>query len=258
MTTTHELPPYFGIMAVDTVKFTRNPSAHQPRLSEAIPRLVQTAFEQCGLDRIWESRAFDQGTGDGFFFGVPYQQTAFLLYPLLDKLQKVLEEHDRLLRGQDRDLRLRLRAAIHLGAVSGSGDDHDRVGTPVNDTFRLLDSGPVRQAMDTSNPDVTLLAAIVSQHLFEVIVRAGHTPGLHPDRFEYVTAEVADKGFVQPAWMYVPKPSRASAQQPAVTAQPPATDAAAPGGTTIHGNVGNSVSGGNVSGNVRQTGGRAS
>lgn len=259
MTATQELPSYCGIMAVDTVKFTRNPSAHQPGLNRAITQSLQTAFERSGLGRIWEGRRFSEGTGDGFVFGVSHEYTPFLLHPLLDQLQKVLEEHDRSLRGQDRALRLRLRAAIHLGAVAGCGGEHDPIGKPVNDTFRLLDCDAVRQAMDISNPDVTLLAALISQRVFEEIVHAGYTPDLHPDRLENVVAEIADKEFAQPAWLYVPKPSRLNAAAPptASTAQP--TAASAPSGrTTIHGNVGNSISGGTFSGNVKQSEGRAS
>jgi hypothetical protein len=64
------------------------------------------------------------------------------------------------------------------------------MGTPTNDTFRLLDSKPIREKMDSSNPDVTFLAAIVSQRVFEDVVRAGYTTDLHPDRLEHVIAEV--------------------------------------------------------------------
>ena len=179
---------------------------------------------------------------------------------LLDRLQSVLEEQDRLLRSQDRSLRLRLRVALHIGPVPDSGGWSDNIGTPTNDTFRLLDSQQIRRELDSSNPDITLLAAIVSQRVFEDVVRAGYTPDLPPDRFQPVIAEVTGKEFVQPAWMYVPKPSRAgkvsSVTQQSGAPKSPVDDASR--GTTIHGNVGNSISGGTFSAEVRQTGGKAS
>lgn len=109
-----------------------------------------------------------------------------------------------------------------------------------------------------SNPDVTLLAAILSQRAFEDVVRAGYTGSLHPDRFEQVTAEVPGKDFAQPGWLYVPKPSRRNAPSHnapshSAAAEPNATPSSAT--TTVHGNVGNSISGGTVMGNVRQSGG---
>ncbi|HVB41150.1 MAG TPA: hypothetical protein VNF47_00410 [Streptosporangiaceae bacterium] len=262
MPATRELPPSRAIFAVDTEKFTRNPSARQPELSDAIPELLGSAFARCGLAEVWAARRFPQGTGDGYVFGVPEQHAPFLLDPLLDQLQEVLEEHDRRLRSQDRSLRLQLRAAIHMGSVPDSGGRREGIGTPVNDTFRLLDSESIRQELSDRNPDITLLAAIASQRVFEDVVRAGFTPGLPPDRFRPVIAEVAGKEFVQPAWLYVPKPSqpgdralRPAARRGSGGAEPAAP---APGRTTIEGNVGNAITGGTFSAEVRQTGGSGS
>ncbi|MQY09484.1 hypothetical protein [Actinomadura macrotermitis] len=258
MTGTTALPPSRGLLAVDTVGFTRNPGRHQPELSAAIPALLESAFTRCGLAEVWAARCFPRGTGDGYLIGVPHEHTPYLITPLLDALQAVLEEQDRHLRARDRDLRMRLRVAVHLGSVPHTGTDQDGIGTPTNDTFRLLDSDPVRQAVKDSNPDVTLLAAIVSQRVFEDVVRAGYTGTLHPDRLDYVTAEVAEKDFAQPAWLYVPKPSRLPA---AATATPPPgspnaeAGQAAPSGTTIHGNVGTSLSGGTFGSGLTINGG---
>lgn len=260
MSATQALPPPCAIFAVDTEKFTRNPSARQPGLRDAITELLGSASARCGLAELWEARTLAQGTGDGYVFAVPHQRASFLLDPLLDQLQEDLEEHDRRLRSEDRSLRMRLRVAIHMGSVPDSGGQREGVGTPMNDTFRLLDSDPVKQELSHSNPGITLLAAIVSQRVFEDVVRAGYTPGLPPDRFRPVIAEVADKEFVQPAWIYVPKPSRASDRPPraAVPKGSGGADSAGapagqtPYGTTIHGGVGNSITGGSFSGEVRQ------
>lgn len=267
MPATQALPPPRAIFAVDTEKFTRNPSARQPELREAITALLGSAFGRCGLAKVWETRTSPQGTGDGYVFAVPQQRAPFLLDPVLDRLQVDLEEYDRRLRSENRSLRLRLRVAIHMGCVPDPAGQREGVGTPMNDTFRLLDSDPVKHELRNSNPDTTLLAAIVSQRVFEDVVRAGYTPGLPPDRFRPVIAEVAGKEFVQPAWVYVPKPSRASDRPPQSAAgegsgSADSTDARAAGqrpyGTTIHGNVGNTITGGNFSAEVRQQAGESS
>lgn len=267
MPATQALPPPRAIFAVDTEKFTRNPSARQPGLREAITALLGKTFGRCGLAKDWETRALPQGTGDGYVFAVPQQRAPFLLDPVLDRLQVDLEEYDQRLRSENRSLRLRLRVAIHMGSVPDPAGQREAVGTPMNDTFRLLDSDPVRHELTDSNPDITLLAAIVSQRVFEDIVRAGYTPGLPPDRFRPVIAEAAGKEFVQPAWVYVPKPSRAGDRPPQTpegrgSGSADATDTPAAGqrpyGTTIRGNVGNSISGGNFSAEVRLQAGESS
>ncbi|MEU6034721.1 hypothetical protein ABZ801_04880 [Actinomadura sp. NPDC047616] len=259
MVVTRKMPPMRGIMAVDAVGFSKNPSRPQPELSAAIPQVLAEAFDRCDLSEVWSARRFEEGTGDGYLFGVPHEDVPCLLHPLLDTLQEVLEEHDERLRARSRTLRLRLRVAVNMGAVpDDGGDPRDGIGTPTNDTFRLLDSRPIREVMANSNPDVTLLGAIVSERVFQEAVVAGHTE-LHPDRFERVTAEVKDKAFAQPAYLYVPTPSRkAGGDEP--DAEPPGRSAppVASSMTSIHGNVGNSISGGTFTGNVQQSGGALS
>lgn len=260
MTPTRRMPPFRGIMAVDAVGFSRNPSNELPDLSASIPDLLSKTFERCGLPEIWTTRRFPQGTGDGYLFGVTHDETPYLIDPIFDELQKVLEEQNQVLQAQSRDLRLRLRVSVHIGAVPDQGDVRDGIGTPTNDTFRLLDSDVIKQALKNSNPDVTLVAAIVSQRVFEEVIRAGYTNDLHPDRFEHVIAEVPGKDFAEPAWLYIPKRSHTAAT-PAPTPDTSTSSPASPispGGTTIHGDVGNSISGGEISGNVQQGNGRSS
>jgi class 3 adenylate cyclase len=203
------LPPYRGILAVDTERFTGNPSARQPDLGAAVHEVLQSALERCGHPQLWEQRRFPQGTGDGCLFGVFPEKLPFLLSPFLDALDAALADKDDSLRAVNRGTRLRLRVSVNVGPVPDSGDElRDRIGEPTNTTCRLLDSTPVRNALRQSNPDVTLMAAIVSQRVFDDVIRAGYTPALHPDQLEQVTAEVPGKDFAEPAWLYVPRPSR--------------------------------------------------
>lgn len=224
------LPPYRGILAVDTERFSRNPSARKPDLSAAVQEVLRTALERCGHSQIWEQRRFPQGTGDGYLFGVFSKALPFLLSPFLDALHETLAEKDDSLRIIDRGTRLRLRVSVNVGPVPDSGDElRDRVGTPMDTACRLVDSTAVKNALKRSNPDVTLMAAIVSQRVFDDVIRAGYTPALHPDQLKQVTAEVPGKDFAEPAWLYVPRPSRLAPQDREDTSIDPAEPSRRPG-----------------------------
>jgi hypothetical protein len=256
------LPPYRALLAVDIEKFSPNPSARLPDLSARLPAILRQAMERGGLQQVWLERRFDQSTGDGYLLGTEPEHLPFLVHPLLGNLQEVLAEHDRQLRALDRGLRLRLRVSLHVGPVPDTGDQwRDRVSTPTNDVFRLLDSGPVREALTASNPDVTLMAAIISQRVFEDVVLGGYT-SLHPDSFEPVTAEIPSKNFAQPAWLYLARASRGpkpQADQPAgpdrIKDDPLDSPTPPPGreGQTnvFHGRVGQNMSMGNINGGVQ-------
>ncbi|MEV0594861.1 hypothetical protein [Nonomuraea cavernae] len=240
---------------MDTVKFSGNPSAQLPGLSARIPQVLGKAFDRCGLAEIWTEKRFPQAAGDGYVFGVRPEHVPFLVHPLLDELQQVLQEEDARLRSIDRKLRMRLRASIHLGPVPDSGDaGRDRIGTPTNYTFRLLDSQPIKNAMGRTEPDVTLLAAIVSQRLFDDVVAAGYT-ATHPSQFAEVMAEVPGKDFKHPAWLYIPRNSLWGDPPPGarVEAAPPGSPGA---GTVIHGdNIGGSSHRASGHGTVNVVGG---
>jgi hypothetical protein len=224
------LPPYRGIFAVDTERFTGNPSAHQPDLSAAVQQVLGMALERCGHHQIWEQRRFPQGTGDGYLFGVLPEVLPFLLSPFLSALDETLAEKDDALRAINRGTRLRLRVSVNVGPVPDSGDEiRDRIGHPMNTTFRLLDSRPVKNALKVSNPDVTLMAVIVSQRVFDDVIRAGYTPALHPDQLEQVTAEVPGKDFAEPAWLYIPRPSRLTCREDGDTSGAPSEPPRNPG-----------------------------
>lgn len=223
------LPPYRGILAVDAERFTRHPSSHLPGLSADIQEVLRTAFDRCGMPELWERRRFPQSTGDGCLFGVHPEMVPFLLHPFLYALHESLVDKDESLRAVDRGLRLRLRVSINIGPVPDSGDEiRDRIGAPMNTTFRLLDCTALKAALTATNPDVTLLAAIVAQRVFDDVVRGGYTPALHPDRFEPVTAEVPGKDFAEAAWLYVPHPSRTSGGEALRKAGGSAADAPRP------------------------------
>ncbi|WP_243792193.1 hypothetical protein [Saccharopolyspora gloriosae] len=196
---TKQLPPYRAVFAVDTKDFSNSPSAHQEQLSQDIPKLLQRALEQCGLSRLWDTSVFGTSTGDGYYFGVDATDAPFLVDPFLTELNDVLEEHDEKVRAIDRNLRLRLRASIHLGPIPDSG-----LSTAMNETHRLLDSAPVRKVLDQSDPDVTWLAAILSQRVFTDVIQGDYVKQ-RASRFAAKAVKV--KNFEDVGYLYTPTAS---------------------------------------------------
>ncbi|MBB5081888.1 hypothetical protein [Nonomuraea endophytica] len=203
-----KLPPYRALLAVDIVKFSRAKGIYLGDMREQVPRVLERAMSLSGLQEAWDSRRFPASAGDDYVFGTDPTWLPLLISPLMGSLQTVLEEVDHELAARDRDLRLRLRAALHVGPVHDSGDEwRDRIGEPTVTTFRLLSSTVISDALARSHPGVTQIALIVSQRVFDDVIRPGYAT-LHPSEFTPVTAEVPGKDFAEPAWLYVPRPSR--------------------------------------------------
>jgi len=89
--------------------------------------------------------------------------------------------------------RIRLRMALHAGEVNF--DTHGATAASINLTFRLLESGPVKEALADS-PGV--LAVITSSWFFEEVVR--HSP----DAAAYHLVEVAVKETITTGWICLP------------------------------------------------------
>lgn len=203
----HLLPPYRALLAVDIVRFSRAKGVFLGDLRELVPEILERAMDMSGLREVWDARRFPDSAGDDYIFGTDPAWLPLLICPLLGNLQTVLEEVDHQLAARDRNLRLRLRAALHVGPVPDSGDlVRDRISEPTVTTFRLLNSAPINEVLKRSHPDVTQTAAVLSQRVFDDVIRPGYTT-LHPSEFTPAAAEVPGKDFVEPAWLYVSRPS---------------------------------------------------
>ncbi|MFF0213220.1 hypothetical protein [Streptomyces vinaceus] len=197
------LHPYVGVLAVDAKDFTCLPALAHPEISRRIPELVDRALRVAGLAELTCAKRFPAHTGDGIAFGVPTALLSFVVWPFMDRLQDVLAEHNA---RTDSRFGLRLRASVHVGPLPDTGRAGDGEGTARNDTHRLLDSEPVKEALARSSAAATSLAAVFSQRVYEDVILSGFA-GLHPDRCIRVEAAVPGKAFRQPAWLYVPSPS---------------------------------------------------
>ncbi|MEV5239631.1 hypothetical protein AB0K89_11040 [Streptomyces cinnamoneus] len=197
-----DLPPYRGILAVDAKDFTGRPAVEHVTIAAAIPQLLRQTLERAGLGELWKDQRFANHTGDGFVFGFDPTALPRVIHPFLNELQELLTDYNIHATATGP---LRLRVSLHVGPLPDSGDPGDGNGTPRNDTHRLLDSKPVK-AILASSGNITQVAAIVSQRVFEDAVLSGYTR-LHPDRFIEVPATVEGKNFQQRAWLHVPAPS---------------------------------------------------
>ncbi|MFF0523476.1 hypothetical protein ACFYTC_32650 [Actinomadura nitritigenes] len=201
----YPLPSYRGILTVDAVAYSKNPGRHLPQLSATVHKVVEAAFARTSeLGDSWRPERKGD-TGDGCFIIVPAEVTPFLVHPLLNHLQDCLEETAPTLAAIG--LSLRLRVAIGIGAVP----EDRNASTALNNTFRLLDSAPIRAVVDQSEPGVTLLAAILANRVYEDVILDGFT-ALRPAEFQRVEATVPTKQFVQTAWLRVPRPTYAAEQ----------------------------------------------
>lgn len=196
-----KLPPYRAVLVVDAKGFSDRPSIEQSQTNEEIVRTLEAAFSRARLTAAWEDRRFPAHTGDGYVLGLPAEHMPFLLHPLLDALQTELE-----LQNQRRGQRapLRLRASLNVGPLPDAGEPADGVGRPMTETHRLLDSEAARRALRVADERLTLLAAVISQRVYEDVVEGGYC-ALLPSQFAVV--EAASKNFTQRAYLHVPRPS---------------------------------------------------
>jgi hypothetical protein len=223
-TKSRPLPPYRVVFAVDTRNFTANPGVTHAGIAEEIPELLAAAFLRVGKQEIWRQKWELGHSGDGLALAWDPEFLPFLIHPVLDGIQEQLAERNAgSLRYQPI---VRLRASLNIGPLtSGGGDPGDGNGIARNDTHRLLDSDPVRRELADASEQVTHLAAILSNRVYEDAVLAGYT-GLHPDLCVPVEASVSGKDFRQQAWIYVPRRSGAPAPAQAQAAPALATASA--------------------------------
>ncbi|GAA2966855.1 hypothetical protein [Actinokineospora diospyrosa] len=191
-----ELPPYLGVLVVDAERYGSNTDPGQQKLAEAIPEVLEAAFHESGLAHVWEGKLFPQDTGDGMGLAFDTRHLPAVVEGFFGALQEVLVARDAYMRRYNRALRLRLRAALHVGPVLRVGG-----GRALVTAHRLLDAAPLRDALKRSDPERTYLAALLSNRVHEDVV--------HTDYATLPTApvEVEIKEYRATAHLHVPTPS---------------------------------------------------
>ncbi|MFD5317847.1 FHA domain-containing protein [Streptomyces sp. NPDC127098] len=248
-----QLPPYRALLAGDIESYSARPGDALPAVLGTLQRVVRESMRRCDLD--WSEAVFPQVTGDSFVLGLASERLPVVLDRFLPELQLALADEAAAL--PRRVGAVRLRCAVHVGPVPDSG-----VCTPMTEVHRLLDCQPVREALARTDPEVTFLAAIVSEAVVNDVVKAGYSR-LRPGELTRVRARV--KRFDQPAFVFVPKPSgpglgsgfAGPTQAPPVPPTPGTSGTPGPSGTSAANgtSVHNVVSDARVNGFVIQSGG---
>ncbi|XVQ12321.1 hypothetical protein ACQP1W_07085 [Spirillospora sp. CA-255316] len=247
---------YRALLVVDAEKFSAHPDAKLPDVHMEIRHVLEKACQASGLGEAWENVRFMESTGDGVLAALPHESSPALIDPFPRRLQDALHDAAPSLRA--RELRLRLRVALHVGLVDDERPDAPGISTATVDVNRLLDSDPLRDALKHSDPGVTFAAFLLSEDIFRPHVLGGRT-SLRESQFTEVAVKV--KQYARPAYLYVPVPSARPAEPSAGSSAepvkappvPPATGGTSISGVTISGDGAQAALGNTVGGDLRQT-----
>jgi tetratricopeptide (TPR) repeat protein len=191
----------------------------QIRAQQALVTVAMAACREAGLPE-----QIVQSSGDGVLILPPSDIDETAAIPaLVSELEVALRQENRLLA---EDARIRLRLALTSGLVTPGPAGFN--GAAVIDCFRLLDSPPVKDALE--DYPAAQLAVIVSDHLFQDVIRNGFR-SLRAEDFWRVRSSLPGKGFAMDAWLYVSDRSGGPARAPSGTAGAP-DSAAASGGAS--------------------------
>ncbi|MEV0842072.1 hypothetical protein AB0I55_21230 [Actinocatenispora sera] len=200
------LPEHLGILVVDSRGFSKHSDRQQNHLAPLIPDVLERACHRANLPELWQRKSFPDGTGDGYMFGFPPELLPAVVHRYLEHLQAELGMAARSLRADRMSLRLRL--SLHLGPVDLLDDPRldSPVGSAMIGTHRLVDADPLRALLEHSDPDVTFLAAALSEPVMEAAVRSGRS-GRHETEFAATEVRIDAKDYTGTAYLRVPAPS---------------------------------------------------
>ena len=175
----------------------------QGAVRHGLYQALQSAFARSGI-RWGECYREDRGDGALILVG-PQVPKAVLAASVPGELAAAVRAHNQVCGS---GARMRLRLALHGGEISH--DAYGVTGTAVNLAFRLLEAGPLRQAL-AGSPGV--LAVIASAWFFEEVIR--HAEGCDPATWRRV--QVTVKETREDGWISLPDapyPARPDADLP--------------------------------------------
>ncbi|WP_024874122.1 hypothetical protein [Saccharomonospora piscinae] len=197
---------HMGILAVDVRRFSRHTTAQQETIQRELPAVLEVAATRAGLAEAWRGHHFRAFRGDGYLIGVRPELVAAVVDGFFDALQAELRGRTGELRASG--IELRLRTSLHYGPVRAFDAllTDSPAGRVLIDAGRMLDAEPVRRLLDRSDPEVTLVASVVSGTVMEDIVQAGRTRR-QPSEFVDVPLELEAKEYSGTGYLRVPAPS---------------------------------------------------
>jgi hypothetical protein len=192
-----------AIVVVDVEKFgdVARTNDHQLAVREGLYEAVERAFTDAGID--WQE-CTREDRGDGILILVSSDTPkSRLVDQLPTRLVAALRRHNA---KSSVPSQIRLRVALDAGEVHY--DSHGITGEALNRACRLLDAGPLKDALSAS-PGV--LALITSDWFYREIVR--HEPAAAPASYQAVQVTVKETDVR--AWMYLPDGSFSGELSPA-------------------------------------------
>jgi tetratricopeptide (TPR) repeat protein len=177
--------------AADIKGWSGRPVPEQIRAQRSLVDVVHAA---CRYARVPEEIV--QSSGDGVLLLPPSDIDEIAVIPdLISGLSAALVTENRLLADS---ARIRLRFSLTSGLITPGAAGFS--GAAMVECFRLLDSPPVKAALDDF--PAAQLAVIISDQLYREVI-AGGPHGMRPAEFWSVRSELPDKGFAAQAWLYV-------------------------------------------------------
>lgn len=188
------------MLEVDVKDFSGRKAVDYPKIAEAIPRILEAAFERCGLTWLWEQQQARETSGDGYAAVFPTAFLPHLLNPFLGALQDELDYREQV---DAKPAGLRMRVSVTIGPITDAGPNATGTGAARVELNRLLNCDPVRDLLSRSGP-LTKVAAAVSARAYEDAVLSGYSG---EDEDDYVAIPVAVKRYQDTAYLRVPRPS---------------------------------------------------
>jgi hypothetical protein len=190
------LPVYRSILAVDIEGSTQRTNPIKEELRKLVYRLVGGALGMAGVD----NQAYDPFTdrGDGVLVLLrPADEfpKPFLFSRLIPALVSLLSAYNSGIPVAEQPRMLRLRAVVHAGEVHHDGKGP--FGEDLDVAFRLLDAPRFKAHLRMV---AAPLALVVSDHIYQSVIRQGYDGIDHGAFIPLVTVNVAKqrrKGWVQ-------------------------------------------------------------
>jgi hypothetical protein len=192
-------PVHHSIVVVDVQRFgdPSRTNLNQLAVRSALYGALTDAFAKSGIS--WDV-CVSEDRGDGVLILVPPDVPKVrLLAGLPGMLAAAVSRHNA---RSAQPERMRLRVALHAGEVYR--DAHGVAGTAINHAFRLVETSPLRSALNESSGT---LALIISDWLFTEVAR--HHPATEPSSYRQVRVSVKETEAT--GWIRIPDPDTSPA-----------------------------------------------
>jgi hypothetical protein len=201
-------------VGVDLKRYSSWTAPQQQAAQRSLDRLLTVMWERAGVSRRLCERL--PGGDAEFVLLPPGVDEPAVVTGLITHARDVIAEENARQAGSPGPVTLRVRMALHEGVSHEA--ELGYAGQVVVALRRMLDSGPLRRALD-SDP-AGIFAVALSDRVFQDSV-AQRYQGLDPEEFHPAHLEDTshDHDFVMDAWIHVPAPPGA-ARAPVDTADP--------------------------------------